>query len=132
MRRLPSFGVEHVPRLVTAMVIGFLFAFLGSPAFADVLCASGNLSTIDNTTCDIASLRLQFIGTLTQGTALTDKDFTFTVLADGFELSGPGPQSVGAYDTELFTLRFNATDLSGTIIGLLAVLTVRMVCRTPR
>ena len=76
--------------------------YWASPVFGDVApCVSGNLAGIDGTTCDIGNLQFTFSGlgaanysydiatqNTTFGTAWTDSFFTFTVLSNGFELSG--------------------------------------------
>jgi hypothetical protein len=59
-----------------------------------VACASGNLSKIYGTTCDIGNLQFSFLEFV--GTPWTDGDFSFTVLSNGFELSGPPAQTVTA------------------------------------
>ena len=76
-------------------------AFLTIPALGDVMnCASGNLATVDHTTLDIGS------------------DFNFTVVPNGFELSGPPSQSIMAPIGSLEAgdgarLPFTVTDLNG-------------------
>lgn len=113
-----------------------IFALLAAPAFANIVaCASGNLSTIDYTTCDIGNLQFTFTGfqsanylynPLIPGSGVsvpwTDSDFTFTVLSDGFELSGLPAQTVatvpGGQGLDSASLGFTVVDLNGSITGL--------------
>jgi hypothetical protein len=64
-------------------------ALLASPAFGSIVaCASGNLSAVDGTTCDIGNLQFTFTGLQsanTGGIAWTDSDFFFTALPNGFD-----------------------------------------------
>jgi hypothetical protein len=110
-------------KLKCSCAAGFALGFilLTSPAFASsVDCVSGNLSTIDYTTCDIGTLQFTFEGL---GSAIwSDADFMFTVLPNGFELSGPPAQTVtapltgGAYSEA--SLNYYVVDPAGTITGL--------------
>src|SRR5579863_5421144 len=106
-----------------APVLFLVFALVGSPLRADIVaCPSGNFSSVDYTTCDIGNLQFTFTGlvsmTSPSGTpAWTDSDFTFTVLSNGFELSGPPAQTITApigpevyYDAAYFN--YNVTDLA--------------------
>jgi hypothetical protein len=86
-------------------------AFLGLtfPAFADVMCASGNLANLIGTTCDISpSLQFTFTrwdsendtfslhsGYTYLATGPAASNFTFTALSDGFALSGSSPVVTG-------------------------------------
>ena len=102
--------------------------FLAGPAFANIAaCASGNLSTIDNTTCDIGNLQFTFTGLggsiNSSGVAWMDSDFTFNVLPNGFELSGPPPQTITGASLanpahEYAELNFRVTDPVDFITGI--------------
>jgi hypothetical protein len=118
-----------------AVAITLPLAFLASPAFADVgNCVSGNLAGIEGATCDIGYLQFTFSAfsaenysvdnssqNTTYGTQWMASFFTFTVLSDGFELSGPPPQSVTAPSsgsaTDFAFLNYSVTDLDGEITG---------------
>jgi hypothetical protein len=115
-----------------------LFGLLAVPVFSDPACVSGNLSSIAGTSCDIGNLQFTF-GALTSVnysynnntpggsydyyTAWTSTNFTFTVLTNGFELSGPAPQAITAdlgVDSEALdyaTLGYTVTDLDGSILA---------------
>jgi hypothetical protein len=107
-----------------------IFALLASPAFPNIVdCVSGNLSTVDGTTCDIGNLQFTFTGLMSgnsSGSPWTDSDFNFTVLSNGFELSGPGPQTItaplnGQFEGNAYDygqLDYSVTDLTDAIIGL--------------
>jgi hypothetical protein len=101
-----------------------LLVFLVIPAFADgVACASGSLASIDGTTCDIGNLQFAFNGLQsvnTLGVPWTDSDFTFTVLSNGFELSGPPAQTIPATTggQSYAQLAFGVTDLTGPPDGI--------------
>jgi hypothetical protein len=128
---------------------GFLSVTL--PAFADNMCASGNLANLIGTTCDISVLPppgdgvvpalLQFTftgwtasnytfndynGAITAyGTAGEPNDFAFTVVSDGFTITG-GSRSVfgsGTYPYPISSvdygfLFYNVVDLTGLLLGL--------------
>ena len=118
-----------------AVAITLPLAFLASPAFADVgNCVSGNLAGIEGATCDIGYLQFTFSAfsaanysydssseSTTYGTQWIASFFTFTVLSNGFELSGPAPQSVTAPSsgsaTDFAFLNYSVTDLDGQITG---------------
>jgi hypothetical protein len=98
-----------------------------SPASADIMpCVSGSLSTIDGSTCDIGNLQFTFTGFNREEPSdilWTDSDFTFSVLSNGFELSGPPPQILtptNSPEVDSAELLFNVTDLdlNGFINGL--------------
>jgi hypothetical protein len=101
-------------------------ALLASPAFGSIVaCASGNLSAVDGTTCDIGNLQFTFTGLQsanTGGIAWTDSDFFFTALPNGFVLSGPPAQALtNTGDGEMVDyaqLIYNVTDLTDAITGL--------------
>jgi hypothetical protein len=108
---------------------------LASPAFGNAVdCVSGNLSTVDHTTCDIGNLQFTFEdlvgynslqnnnGNYVYYNPWNASDFTFTVLSNGFELSGPPAQSItappGTYQEDDYVyLYFAVTDLNGGIYG---------------
>jgi hypothetical protein len=102
------------------------------PLCADPTCASGNMSGLIGTTCDVGSLEFNFtsfsgnqdmLGS-TPATAWTASDFYFTALSNGFSLSlvasggttvtGPGGTGFGADSATLF---YNVADPTGTIAG---------------
>lgn len=118
------------------VAVGYtLLSLLAGPAFADIIpCASGNLSTIIGTTCDIGPLQFTFtalngqIGGGTVGFApWSASSFTLTILSNGlstgFELSGPPPQTVASIADSVLgfedyaQLYFQVTDLDGLING---------------
>jgi hypothetical protein len=107
--------------LASAVGFAFIFGVLVGPASADIVpCASGNLATIVDSTCNIGNLQFTFGyfgGQNPTGTAETwfPSDFTFTALANGFELSGPPPQTVTGSDYT--DLPFYVADLAGEITG---------------
>ena len=115
--------------ITTNCILGFAIA--ASPVSASpVACASGNLSTVDGTTCDIGNLQFTYTGLSSfngggtvGSTPWTDSDFTFTVLSNGFQLSGPPPQTLTSVVGEdegwedYANLTFNVTDLNGLITG---------------
>jgi hypothetical protein len=92
---------------------------------ADILpCVSGNLATVDGTTCDIGNLQFTFTGLQSANTAgapWTDADFFFTALPNGFTLSGPPAQSLtntGSNEaTDYVQLNYDVTDLTDAITG---------------
>lgn len=89
-----------------------------SPAFAGTACASGNLSAVDYTTCDIGSLQFTFTGLVSSNGMWSDSDFTFVVLSNGFQLYGPPAQTITATGSLIYdyaNLYFNVTDLTGEI-----------------
>jgi hypothetical protein len=107
--------------ICSAMVV----AVLASPLLGAVInCATGNLATVDNTTCDIGNLQFTFDGLVGFKPGIipwTDSDFTFTVLSNGFELSGPPAQTLsgsGSPVNDYAELEFSVTDLTDTITGL--------------
>jgi hypothetical protein len=113
------------------LLLAVVSVLLGSPAFADIACVGGNLSTIVGTTCDIGALRFNFIVLGSQnyltGTAPGNpweaSDFTFTVLSNGFELSGPPAQTIttsstGGLAVDFAELGFDLTGLHVVITGL--------------
>jgi hypothetical protein len=115
------------PRSIGAACCALALVLLSVPASASIVpCVSGNLSAIDGTTCDIGNLQFTFTGFV--GTAsgsgitpLTDSDFNFTVLTNGFELSGPPAQTIkapsGIQEYDSAVLNYNVTDLTGVITG---------------
>lgn len=104
--------------------LAMIFAFVTSSAHADSVCSSGNLAALMGTTCNVGSLQFSFTGFYTDsyGVPWTPTDFTFTTVANGFELSGAGPQTVTAPSSgevlDYFYLGFTVTDLHGVITGL--------------
>lgn len=112
--------------LLKAVSFAVICAVSAIPAFADIIpCASGNLSTVDFTTCTIGNLQFDFVGLVsenTSGPAWADSDFNFTVLSNGFELSGPPAQTVNSTpensNLDFVQLRFYVTDLDGVITNL--------------
>jgi hypothetical protein len=118
-----------------------IFISMASPARADSICETSNLSALIGTTCDIGSLQFTFTGTsgelavftntFTEETPLMPDDFTFIPLPDGFQLSGPGakitapvpPAGSGEVDItdDIFELRFTVADLNGAITGVSAM-----------
>jgi hypothetical protein len=118
--------------IIVVAACAFACTHFASLLVADIIpCVSGNLSTVDNTTCDISSLQFTFTGLTsfdgggsTGNTPWTDSDFIFTVLSNGFELSGPPPQKItsvaGSNDVwaDYAYLNFQVTDLDGLITGL--------------
>ena len=108
-------------RLLAAGFVA-IFALLASPAFADIVpCASGSLSTVQYTTCDIGNLQFYF-GTLAgpnvYGEPWSAADFTFTVLSSGFALSGPVDETLTEAVSEEAQLSYTVTDLTGAIVAL--------------
>jgi hypothetical protein len=115
-------------------------AVLAVPAFAGPipLCASGNLSGIIGTTCDIGSLQFTFTGlsgyqdyvvsggTTTPGSAWSASAFYFTAGTDGFSLSlvasggqtltGPGGSASNSA-ADYADLDYTVVDPSGNITG---------------
>jgi hypothetical protein len=122
-------------RAVSFFLFGILLVV---PAFADIPCASGNLSSLIGTTCDIGSLQFDFTdgsganfvydaisNTTTYGIAASTSEFTFTALSNGFTLGfSGGPQSVtgpggdiDSYAVNEYILHYNVVDSAGNIVG---------------
>jgi hypothetical protein len=117
-----------------------VLSFLASPASADTLCVSGNFSALIGTTCSIGNLTFTFTQdyganwsyttdpvsgavTTTNYAPPTANDFTFTVLSDGFELTGPStPISITAPLTGAAAIAYGVfytvTDVGGEITGI--------------
>jgi hypothetical protein len=116
----------NLKSLAGAGSLTLIFAYLATPALANIVaCASGNLSTVDGTTCDIGNLQFTFTGlqgSNSDGIAWTDSEFTLTVLSNGFELSGPPAQTITAPSNGVVVdsaeLDFNVTDLTDAIVSL--------------
>lgn len=126
---LPA-GMAKLKAIAGAAGAALIFALMASTASASpVACVSGNLSTIDYTTCDIGNLQFTFEGLASDnsvnyapGSPWTNSDFTFTVLSNGFALSGPPAQTItapaGGEADDLAQLDFYVADLAGSIVGL--------------
>jgi hypothetical protein len=112
--------MRRIPSLVIAL-IGF--AFLADPVFADLVCGTGNFSTIVGTTCDIGSLEFTFTGVSSLGGGWTASDLYFTPATNGFILSflgGPqsltanNPNPLGNVTFDELGISFNVTAPPGT------------------
>lgn len=104
---------------------------LPEAAYANSICAAGNLSTVEFTSCSIGSMTFSFAGLgsenglydLSSYTFVNDvpwkaSDFNFTPLSNGFALTFlGGPQSISAPSGYQFydwaALYFNVTDSNG-------------------
>ena len=94
-------------------------------ASATPTCASGSLSALIVTTCDIGSLRFTFDGLYSgnsSGTTWTASDFTFAPVSNGFSLSFIGvPQSITSASDgraeDYAYLLYSVSDLAGNFTG---------------
>jgi len=123
-----------------AVLVCGMFGLVWSPvASADSICASGNLSNLIGTTCDIGSLQFTFTtfdttnnswdgntSTFTYGTQWTASNFTFTPVSSGFTLAfDGGPQSITgplgeSYSKDEAILFFSVGVLNGSLTGMSA------------
>jgi hypothetical protein len=96
-----------------------------SVADADPTCASGSLSALMGTTCDVGALQFFFIAYSSPnstGETWTASDFTFAPVSNGFRLTfDGGPQSITApsdgFAWDFFNLYYSVTDLDGNFLG---------------
>jgi len=110
-----------------ALAVSAALSFHVCTAFADgIACVSGSLATIVDTTCNIGTLQFTFgpmYGSDNEpGVVWPPSDFIFTVLANGFELSGlPAQSATSAVNGNTVLddayLSFFVADLAGQITG---------------
>ena len=111
-------------------MVGLLIPWFALPALADLACATGSVSSILHSTCDIGALQFTFEDFTVGGVALTPADLTFTPFQQvlfgetitGYRISSSaGPQSVTAPAngdiSGIAALNYKVVSLAGEIDG---------------